>query len=98
MIKTAIISPSGNYYGSEQTLNSFLNNTRVTYNVYVKYVEGGFYSILNKGKPHKLFKFSNIPLLYIRLAFVLLFKYNTIYINEGGHIRYIKILAKIFRK
>lgn len=94
-----IISPSGNYYGSEQVLHDYLTTTFIPSDVIVP-VRGFLKDILknNSGK-HKILEFRNIYSLYIWLGFNLLFgKYKIVYLNEAGHIKYISLYSKIFRK
>jgi glycosyltransferase involved in cell wall biosynthesis len=92
--KCVIISPSGNFYGSEQVLFDFLNASDITYKVYVPNR-----SILEKKlrqeHKHIIKTFQSLPLLYFKLAIVLIFKRFTLYVNEGGHVKYLKLLAKI---
>jgi hypothetical protein len=96
---TVIISPSGNFYGSEQVLFDFLIQSDNQYTVYVP-AEGRFIERLQSQKKHRIKSFGqNVKLLYVKLFWLLcLGKYKNVYINEGGHIRYIKLLAAIFKK
>ena len=90
-----IISPSGAFYGSEQVLYDFLQETRNTYEVYVP--KGTFYDILIKQSQHKIHCYGSLASLYLYLAVRLLFRQiDGVYINEGGHIRYLKLLARLF--
>lgn len=96
----AVISPSGKFYGSEQTLLHYLNGSELSFDVYVKYEKEGLFDKLifnNNIQKHKIIKFWNPKILYVKLVLLLMMKYDTIYVNEGGHIRYIKLLAHIFR-
>ena len=95
MKRIAIISPSGKFYGSEQVLFDFLTETKHCYEVYV--LPGIFYDILLKQQRHIIHKFNSVKKLYLRLALLLLIgRFDGIYINEGGHIRYLNLLAKLF--
>lgn len=95
MKRIAIISPSGKFYGSEQVLFDFLTETKHFYDVYV--LPGIFYELLSKQQRHVIHKFNSVKKLYLRLALLLLIgRFDSIYINEGGHIRYLNILAKLF--
>lgn len=95
MKKIAIISPSGKFYGSEQVLFDFLSITQYLYHVYIP--KGEFYTRLKEQDTHYLHRYSSVKFLYIRLLFLLLLnKYDGIYINEGGHIKYLNILAQLF--
>lgn len=92
----AIISPSGKFYGSEQTLFEFLSRTS-GFDVYCKEESGGLYEILLENNfAHRYFKFNNLKYFYLRLCGLLLFRYKKVYVNEGGHSRYIKLLGRIF--
>ena len=96
MKRIVLISPSGAFYGSEQVLFDFLSTTTNIYDVYVP--RGKFHEILNRQAKHIIHSYDNILWLYINLMMRLAFGHvQGIYINEGGHIRYLKILAKIFR-
>ncbi|MFN1835370.1 glycosyltransferase [Balneola sp. MJW-20] len=98
MTKVAIISPSGKFYGSEQTLNEFLKKTSYKFDVYIKKEPNGFLSRLIGKSKHNIYGYSNPFLLYLKLIYKLTFKYDSVYINEAAHIRYIKLIARIFRK
>src|SRR5690606_26485924 len=92
----AIISPSGKFYGSEQTLFDFLSRTS-GYDVYCKEEQDGLYNLLLESNfEHRYFKFNNVRYFYLKLFGLLLFKYKKVYINEGGHSKYIKLLGRIF--
>lgn len=93
--KILIISPSGKFYGSERVLYDFLSETKKRFHVWAP--EGLFYEKLQKLPNIDVQKFTSIKKVYFILFFKLLVNiYDTIYINEGGHIRYVKLLAKIF--
>lgn len=95
MKRIAIVSPSGNLYGSEYVLLDFLLATRHRYEVYVP--QGKLHNALVKQAKHRLRIFNSLALLYARLAMrLLLHKIDGIYINEGGHIRYLNLLARMF--
>lgn len=94
--KIAIISPSGKFYGSEQTLYEFLNETSKKFDVYIKSENEGLLSKISKESKHSYFEFSNLYLLYLKLILKLIFQYDVLYINEAGHIKYVKILARLF--
>ncbi len=99
MKKIAIISPSGNYYGSEQVLHDFLCTSHHQYTVYAP--KGKFIDIL-KADPNAdaiVNPIKSIKILYGLLAlFLAIGAIDGIYVNEGGHSRYIKLLAKLFPK
>lgn len=93
--KTIIVSPSGNYYGSEQVLHDFLKNTENQYIVFVPQ-NSKFEHLLRSDEKHDIRGFKNEKGLYILLFFLLAFKgFKGIYVNEGGHIKYVKLLSKI---
>ncbi|MDC0957043.1 glycosyltransferase [Flavobacteriaceae bacterium] len=93
--KTLIVSPSGSFYGSEQVLYSHLDYTKKSYTVFVPF--GSFFQKkLKRQHKHNVCEFSNIKLLYVKIFLKLLFeRYATLYINEGGHIKYAKLIAKL---
>lgn len=94
--KTLIISPSGNFYGSEQVLYNFLCNTNKNYCVYVP-ESSLFKEKLEALKKHQIKGFQSIKKLYFKIAFLFATKkYTTLYINEGGHIKYAKLIAQLF--
>lgn len=96
--QTAIVSPSGNFYGSEQVLFDFLKTCKIQYTVYVP-VSSTFEDKLKKQKKHRVKSFNpkNLKLLYFKLVYhIFLKKISNIYVNEGGHIRYLRFLALIF--
>jgi glycosyltransferase involved in cell wall biosynthesis len=96
-LKAIIISPSGNFYGSEQVLFNFLTNTTKIYEVYVPQ-SSIFYKKLIALNKHKISSFKSVKLLYIELFFKLMSgSYYSLYLNEGGHINYAKMLATFFR-
>ena len=93
--KTLMVSPSGSFYGSEQVLYSHLDYTKKSYTVFVPF--GSFFQKkLKRQHKHDVCGFSNIKLLYIKIFLKLLFAgYKTLYLNEGGHIKYAKLIAKL---
>ena len=96
--KTIIVSPSGKLYGSERTLLHFLTNTRKKYRVFV-YVEDPpqFLNVLKQRDQHVIIGFKGCLSLYFTIAMrILLRKTSCIYVNEGGHIRYVRLLARCF--
>lgn len=95
MKRIAIISPSGKFYGSEQVLFDFLSTTK---HKYVIYVPGGtFYDKIKNQGAHTPRLFTSVKKLYLHLARMLLCgEFDGIYINEGGHIKYLNILADLF--
>jgi len=97
--KTIIISPSGNLYGSENVLFDFLSTTGIIYSVYVK-KNGLLYNKIASQTEHLVKSFDSEKKLYLKLIFLLFFNktVKSVYVNEGGHIRYIQLLARIFKK
>lgn len=99
LCKTIIISPSGNYYGSEQVLVDFLLNSSNYYTVYIPFNSRLAAEIQSLKLKHiiKHYSLRFLKLFYLKIALLFLFRrVNKIYINEGGHIRYIKLLAKLY--
>lgn len=94
-----IISPSGNLYGSEQVLIDFLENSLETYTVYAP-KKSLLFNKLKSSNKHLIFNYNQkyLKLFYIKILFKLLLNgKETVYINEAGHIKYIKLLAKFFK-
>lgn len=92
-----VISPSGNFYGSEQVLFDYLKNTRFTYHVFVP--ENSVFSEKLKTTAHQVSQFRSVRSLYVRVFRLLLSgKYRSVYLNEAGHSNYIHLLARLFRK
>ncbi len=92
---TIIVSPSGNFYGSEQVLYNHLKFTNSRFNVYVprNSIFDEKLKLLDKQTLHQ---FDSLIILYVKLYLKFFFKRNyTLYINEGGHIKYAKLLAKL---
>lgn len=95
MKRIAIVSPSGKFYGSEQVLFDFLSTTQYKFDVYVP--EGAFYKKIKEQGIHILHLFSSVKKLYVYLAMKLLGgKLDGVYMNEGGHIKYLNLLASLF--
>lgn len=96
--KTIIVSPSGNFYGSEQVLFDFLTGTRIKYTVFVP-AKGRLIQKLVSQNKHYILPFQSVKRLYGKIFFLLLAgKANAVYCNEGGHIKYLRMLAGIFKK
>ena len=100
MNKILVISPSGNFYGSEQVLLDYLHCTELCFDVMIP-ANSMFAEIAGKAKmPHQLIYFDDKRLkkLYLQLFMKLLSgKYDTVYLNEAGHSRYVLLLARLFR-
>lgn len=95
-LKNIIISPSGNFYGSEQVLFDHLSSTSKRFLVFFpkNSIFEGKIKLLNK---HEINTFKNIVFLYIRLIFMILsVNVKNVYVNEAGHIKYVKLLSLIF--
>jgi glycosyltransferase involved in cell wall biosynthesis len=94
-MKKLIISPSGNLYGSENVLLDYLLNTDFTFEVYVPNgtpLQNRFLEIGIKG-----IGFRSPSLLYAKLLLrIFLKEVDVVYCNEGGHFRYMQILAFLF--
>jgi glycosyltransferase involved in cell wall biosynthesis len=96
-LKTAVISPSGKFYGSEQTLYNFLKHSQNIYTVFINNNDGRLLNKVFHLEKHIVRSFNNVKVLYVRIAVALLFKkFDKVYCNEGGHIKYIKILSRLF--
>ena len=99
MNKVLVISPSGNFYGSEQVLLDYLKCTKQHFDVMLP-VKSLFAEITGKAiTGHRILYFNerHLKKFYLKLFLQLLAgKYNTVYINEAGHSRYLLLLAKFF--
>ncbi|MBC5991622.1 glycosyltransferase [Pontibacter cellulosilyticus] len=94
-----IVSPSGKLYGSEQVLKDFLKNSNKDYLVFCPSNSILFDVLRQETNRHIHMVFSNHIMLYFQIFFLLLLKKTrTVYVNEGGHIRYVKLLATLFPK
>ena len=98
MNKILVISPSGNWYGSEQVLYDYLSHTELMMEVRAPANSFFLNKLLQAGFPHKIASFGqSMPLLYSQIFFRLMKgDYDTVYINEAGHIKYLSFLAKLF--
>lgn len=94
-----IISPSGNFYGSEQVLFDYLTRSSGSSSVFVNN-KGVFFELLKKSglqnqlggfDPQKLRRFYGGLLIHLFRN-----KFQTVYWNEAGHINYVILLAKLF--
>jgi len=101
MSRILIISPSGNFYGSEQVLLDYLQNTRMVLDVAVP-EKSLFLDKLEEAKTiHRIRPYNNkkLPAFYAKVFWQLLTgKYKLVYLNEAGHIKYLTLLARIFSK
>lgn len=99
MSRILVISPSGNFYGSEQVLLDYLKHTKQHFDVVLP-VNSLFSEIIHKAiTKHRIWYFNEKHLMkfYLQLFMKLLAgKYDTVYINEAGHSRYLLLLAKFF--
>ena len=88
-----IISPSGKLYGSENVLLDFLEGSINSYEIYAP-KNSLLYKKL-KNSEYKVIGFGNLKWLYLSTLIKLLFFKKSLYLNEAGHISYIKLLAKL---
>lgn len=90
-----VISPSGKFYGSEQVLFDFLKTTEQRYHVFAP--QGMFYDKLIEQGKHHIHQFSSVNKMYLRIMLdMLVGRCDGVYINEGGHSRYIRFLSQLF--
>ncbi|MGB4773114.1 MAG: glycosyltransferase family 4 protein [Chitinophagaceae bacterium] len=93
--RIALVSPSGNLYGSEKVLCDYLAKSELHFDIYVP--KGTKLEVVLRGLGYNVFVYSRVTLLYIRLASKLLTKqHEVVYVNEGGHSKYIQLLARMF--
>lgn len=98
-MNTLIISPSGDFYGSEQVLHDYLEYTDHEFHVAVN--QRGI--LLKKLKKLKSviyvigFDHKRLKQFYFKIFLSLLSnRYSKVYWNEGGHMNYCILLAKLF--
>lgn len=96
-----IISPSGNFYGSEQVLYDYLSHTKVNADVAVP-AYSFLFKKLKQDTPQfsiKAFQPSGLWKFYLQLLIDLFLNhYQSVYLNEAGHMKYVLLLSKIFRR
>ncbi len=100
--KTGIlISPSGKMYGSEQVLLDFLAHTTILWIVYVP-EKTPLFDFLTR-KKHNTYQLKGFNKRAISRFYLLKIipslcckNITTVYVNEGGHIQYLRIVAKLF--
>ncbi len=92
-MKIIMVSPSGNLYGSEQVFLEYVKKTKLNKKIYVP---SNSLLSMELSKHHISHStFNNLYILYLSIFFKMLFFNYFLYVNEGGHIRYIKLIAKI---
>lgn len=99
--RCTIISPSGNFYGSEQVLFDFLTATTNVYTVLVPSGSMLYHKLLEARLPHRLrtFRPDRLKRLYAGIFLQLATgKIGTLYINEAGHSKYAVLLARCYPK
>jgi glycosyltransferase involved in cell wall biosynthesis len=92
-MKNIIISPSGHLYGSENVLFDFLKGSTNNYIVYAPAQSVLLQKL--KGSSFDNRGFKNLKILYLKIFIQLLFQRRNLILNESGHIKYIKVLAKL---
>ncbi|MHA4808313.1 glycosyltransferase [Flavitalea flava] len=99
MNETIIISPSGNFYGSEQVLFDFLCHSEKTFTLFVP-SRSLFEKRMTAAETRheiKTFGTGSLRYFYFRVFLLLLFgRVQTVYVNEGGHSKYMLLLARFF--
>src|SRR5450432_1389876 len=87
-----VISPSGNFYGSEQVLFDYLVHTKLKLDVAVPRNSLFYQKLKETQNHHRIFQYDNkrLPAFYTRVYWWLLKgKYDLVYLNEAGHIKYL---------
>lgn len=90
--KNIIVSPSGQLYGSENVLFDFLIGSASTYEVYVPANSAFYQKLKNNDFNPKGYK--NLKWLYLKIFLKILFFHKSLYLNEAGHISYVKFIAR----
>jgi len=101
--KVLVISPSGNYYGSEQVLHDYLKITRLESVVFVPKGSRFIKILENESRNENIsvnsYESNHLIRFYLSVAKKLLGNdYKAVYLNECGHIRYVILLARFFKK
>lgn len=92
------ISPSGNLYGSENVLFDYLSTTELNHIVFVPKNSSFEQKLKSQKWNHRIKSFNprRLKLFYAYLIlFILISRIKSVYVNEGGHYRWIKFLAKL---
>lgn len=95
------ISPSGNLYGSENVLFDYLSTTELNHIVFVPKKSQFEQKLKNQKWSHRIIGFNpnRLELFYAYLILIILTKgIKVVYINEGGHYKWIKLISKIFKR
>ncbi|MDI1323216.1 MAG: glycosyltransferase [Algoriphagus sp.] len=99
--KVITISPSGNLYGSENVLFDYLLTTKLNHIVFVPKNSQFQQKLQNQNWDHHIIGFNPKSLEFF-YAFLFLFilskQITSVYINEGGHYKWIKWMAMILPK
>ena len=92
-----VISPSGQFYGSEQVLFDYLSRSVINSKVFLPN-KGNFYLRLRKLiDEDRLSVFLSLWILYLRVGWLCYTRQaDHIYLNEGGHNKYGLLLASLF--
>jgi glycosyltransferase involved in cell wall biosynthesis len=91
-----VISPSGQLYGSENVLFDFLIGSKRHYKIFAP--QNSQFLKKLKENNFKVSGFKDLKILYFKILLSLIFKNKNLILNEAGHIRYLKIIAKLFPK
>lgn len=103
-MRNLVISPSGKFYGSEQTLATYLEHTTKRHTVYVPRNSSALFTErIAKSCNGRIRSFCSPLHLYVIIALRLgmnVFDTNprVVYINEAGHLRYAVVLAGLFKR
>jgi len=98
--KILVISPSGNFYGSEQVLLDYLKNTGLGTDVMAPAGSMFLDILLAAGLRHQIKAYNSRKLYWFYCKVIwwfILGRYDVLYLNEAGHNRYIHLLARIFK-
>lgn len=98
MKKIITISPSGNLYGSENVLFDYLYTTELNHIVFVPNNSPFEQKLKSQKWNHRIKSFNpkRLKLFYAYLIlFILISRIKSVYVNEGGHYKWIKFLSKL---
>ncbi len=91
--KDIVVSPSGQLYGSENVLYDFLIGSKRNYKIYAP--KNSFFFKKLKENNFEARGFTNLKIMYLKILLSMVFKKKNLILNEAGHIRYVKVIAKL---
>jgi glycosyltransferase involved in cell wall biosynthesis len=91
-----IISPSGDFYGSEQVLYDYVTHSGISVEIAVPANSFLFGKLKAQFPDRAIYTFQSLLNFYTKLFLKLVFnRYHTVYLNEAGHVKYLLLLSKL---